>query len=268
MSIVLAQIKKDIQSQRNALIAWGICVGITLIPVILDHFHSAEVPPGKMVDLISLGGMVLTSGFIELVGFSVIALIALYLLIPFLVICIVHEDCLVGTTAFWMTRPILRTKLLVAKAIFIAVLFLPLVLINELNAHDSRGHLWVSAFALISAIAALTSITSGMRQFLGYGMALIIGKAIFAGILATMWIRYFGPSYSIHEGLAEQNFGALKTPQLNATDYVHLIYFIGFSIVIIHQYLTLERKRSLAFLIVVVAVGCLTKLVLAYHGIL
>jgi hypothetical protein len=44
---------------------------------------------------------------------------------------------------------------------------------------------------------------------------------------------------------------------LNAPDFFHLCYFAGFSVVFIHQYLTLQTRRSLAILIAIIVVASL-----------
>jgi len=166
-----------------------------------------------------------------------------------LVVRIVHEDTLLGTTAFWLTRPMPREKLLAAKALFIAILPLPLIL---LGIKFGTGHFWANEFAWIAAFAAIAAITSGLRDFLSYGLALLFGKAIFGGILEKLWAYFHGGSSILTDAEAQRLDIAGKTLHLNAPDLFHLCYLAGFLVVLIHQYLTLKTRRSLALIVTLV----------------
>jgi hypothetical protein len=254
MNIVLAQLKKDIQCQRRPLILWGICLGTGLIPLmflnVFTHFHAPDISNAKvMMGILSLGGLALAC--VLAAGFG------LFLLVPVLVIRIVHEDVLMGTTAFWLTRPIPRKKLLAAKALLIAVLPLPLVLLGGTDARFGTSHFWTAEFAWVAAFAAISSITSGVREFLTYGLALLFGKAVFAGILDKVWSRFHGSSSVFSNGAPHPFSVVAQVLHLNAPDFFHLCYFAGFSVVFIHQYLTLQTRRSLAILIAIIVVASL-----------
>lgn len=252
MNIILAQLKKDIQCQRNPLILWAISLGLGLIPLMLlravAHFYAPDMSSGKdMLGMLSMGGLALACALAA--GFGQL------LLVPVLVIRIVHEDVLMGTTAFWLTRPIPRKQLLAAKALLIAVLPLPLLLLGGNSVHfgagEARlgaGHIWTAELAEIAAFAAVSAITSGVREFLTYGLALLFGKGVLSAILENLWMHFHGAG-SVFSGAALH---------LNAPDWSHLCYFAGLSAVFIHQYLTLQTRRSLAmFIAVIVSVSLL-----------
>ena len=182
-------------------------------------------------------------------------------LVPVLAIRIVHEDTLMGTTAFWLTRPVPREKLLAAKAILISALTVPLTLLaGVMNFHSGADLFWTAELAWMAAFAAVASITSGARDFMTYAVALFFGKSIFAGILEKLWNYFHGGNVAFFNGAMQQLSIVARELYLNASDFYHLCYFAGFSLVFVHQYLTLKTRRSLAILIVIIAVVILLQM--------
>jgi len=264
MNIILAQLKKDLQCQRRPLILWGLCLGLALIPFTLlnmfTHFHPANIADAHaMLGILSIVGLAMSCLFAA--GFG------LFLLVPLLVVRIVHEDPLMGTTAFWLTRPVPREKLLAAKTLLIAMLPLPLLLASGTGARFNTGHFWASELAWIAACAGIASLTLGLLEFIGWGLGLLFGKAVFAGILEKLWLNFHGEGSFLSAGTADQLSTIAQTLHLNATDFFHLCYFAGFSLVFVHQYLTLQRRRSLAILIVTIVVVSLVQTALGPFGI-
>jgi hypothetical protein len=253
MNITLAQLRKDIQCQRGLLIAWAICVGLSILPFtlfwLIPHcFTFSHTNPGTvMVYVLAIGGTVM--------GCAVIVALGLFILLPLLVIRIVHEDVLMGTTAFWRTRPISREKLLSAKAILILSLLIPPLLLAEItNTSMGSGQFWATNLALIAAFAAVASITAGARDFMIYAAVLVFGKGIFASGLKTLWGHFHDSRIAMADAGFQQFSIFTRTLHLGAPDFYHLCYFVGFAAVFIHQYLTLRTKTSLALMIGVIAV--------------
>jgi hypothetical protein len=259
VNIILAQLRKDIQCQRGLLIAWAICAGTSVLPAafiylfpLLNHFPHANAGT-VMVGVLTVGGIAMASAFS--VGFGML------LLLPLLVIRIVHEDVLMGTTAFWLTRPLPREKLLGAKALLISALLVPLILLaGIMNASLGAGHFWIAELAWIAAFAAIASITSGARDFMIYAVALLFGKGVFAGILEKLWSYLHGGNISLVYGGIRQLPTFAREFHLTASDFYHLAYFGGFTAVFIHQYLTIKTKNSVAILIAVIVVVSLLQM--------
>jgi hypothetical protein len=266
MKIVLAQLKKDIQCQRTPLILWGICLGIGLalagMHVALSHLDHSSL---QDLDLSQTQKVVGVISFVAVLGGGTFAVMfGMFLLLPILVIRIVREDTLMGTTAFWLTRPIPREKLLLAKALFIAVLVLPLLVSVGNGARIGESQFWPAETAWIAALAALAAITPGVQALLGYGMALLFGKIIFSGIINAIWKHYHGASTIFPDGVVHVFSSAGEMFHLNASDLCHLCYFAGFSAVFIHQYLTLRTRKSLAiYIATLITVGVLQMLFVA-----
>lgn len=260
MNFVLAQLRKDIQCLRRPLILWGICLALGFVPFVilaaLGHGKSNHLEHLELSDAQTVMGILSFVAIFTACMFA--AAFGLFLLLPILVIRIVHEDTLMGTTAFWLTRPVPRQKLLLAKALFIAVLLLPLLVGLGNGARVGEDKFWPAEAGWIAAVAALASITPGVQGLLGYGVALLFGKIIFSGIINQLWRHYHGEDSGFSDGMIRQISSAGQMFHLNAGDFFHLCYLVGFSAVFIHQYLTLRTRRSLAiFMATLVAVGLL-----------
>jgi len=228
MNIVLAQFKKDIQCQRQSLILWGICLALGVIPIAiiatlsrlqhthLEHYSFSDTQ--KIVGVLSFVAVFTMCMF--LAGFG------MFLLLPVLVIRIVHEDTLMGTTAFWLTRPIPRLELLLAKILFIAVLLLPLILAAGYDVRVGEGQFWPAEIAWIAAVAALASITPGVQGLLGCGAALLFGKIVFSGIIDMLWRHYHGADSVFSDGMIQQFSSAGRILHLSTSDIFHLCYLV------------------------------------------
>ena len=207
-----------------------------------------------MVYVLSIGGIAMACTVIFAVG--------MFVLLPLLVIRIVHEDVLMGTTAFWLTRPLPRGRLLGAKLMLILGLLIPpLTFSLTTKVSAGSGDFWIAELAWIAAFAAVASITSGARDFMIYAVALLFGKGVFAGILEKLWSYLHGGNIPfVDSGILQLSILAREL-HLSASDFYHLAYFGGFTAVFIHQYLTLKTKKSVAILItVIVAVSLLQML--------
>jgi hypothetical protein len=205
MNIVLAQFKKDIQCQRRPLILWVISLALGLIPVAilatLNHLQPTQVERMNFSDTQKIVGVLSYVAIFTMCIFA--AAFGMFLLLPVLVIRVVHEDALMGTTAFWLTRPVPRLKLLLAKTLFIALLLLPLLPLGN-GARVGEGQFWPAEIAWIAAVAALASITPGVQSLLGYGAALLFGKIVFSGIINSLWRHYHGADSAFSGGIIQQ----------------------------------------------------------------
>lgn len=263
MNIVLAQLKKDARCQRRPLILWVICLALGALPyaiaATLSHSH------GKNLDILHLSDAQKIVGVVSMIAIFMMcvtaAMFGMFLLLPILVTRVVHEDPLMGTTAFWQTRPIPRPKLLLAKALFIGVLLVPLMLALANGGKVDQDQFWPAMMAWIAAVAAIAAITPGTAAWFGYGLSFLFGKLVFSGIINQLWSHYHGPSPLFPDETLSPLIAAGRFLHFNASDFFHLCYLVGFSAVFIHQYLTLRTKRSLAlFIATLVAVGVLQML--------
>jgi hypothetical protein len=263
MNIVLAQLKKDLHCQRRPLLLWFICLLVGAIPVVsavaLGHGYGTQLDILHLSDTEKVVGAV--SFVVILMTCVTAAIFGMFLLLPILVTRVVHEDPLMGTTAFWQTRPIPRSKLLLAKALFIGGILLPLMLALARGGKINQDQFWPAMSAWIAGIAAVASITPSTSAWFGHALALFFGKQIFSGIINRLWNQYHGPTPFLSDESLRPLLAIGNALHFNAADFYHLCYLLGFSAVFSHQYLTLRTKRSLALLVATLAAVAVLQMV-------
>ena len=156
---------------------------------------------------------------------------------------LVHDDSMVGSKAFWLSRPISGGVLLTSKLLFLSLaVFLPqkLVLLYGASHVDVAGYLPISidwhAIALFSTPAAVyflmaAALTPSMPRMLLLGG--ILASVATAGLLGVTWFATeLGvlSSASQFEGLFAAN--------------AELFALAGCLAVVCHQYLTRQTTRS------------------------
>ena len=166
MNLVLHQFRKDILRTRVVLALWLVLVVLQFALV------GWTAKPGDAV-MQSLYPMLFTL----LTVFN-------YLLVLVLIPLLVHQEPLVGTTAFWFTRPLARTTLLAAKALFVLMLLaLPILvqsivfLANGVTFHDmvlAAPELLISQLFWILIIATLAVFTPNFARFAIVGAIILV----------------------------------------------------------------------------------------------
>lgn len=180
------------------------------------------------------------------------------LIIIVIVPLIIQDDSLVGTTAFWFTRPISRKALLITKSCLIFTFLTALPLIAEIVVLTANGaafhHILLAApeillekLAFIIPFFILAVLTP---KFSKYALVGIIVFAVIAviGIIASVAAMFLP---AIPKNLF-YNVEFFKNPSLAAScDVAEDVYmiFIG-SILVIHQFLTRNTSRTIKFFVV------------------
>jgi hypothetical protein len=121
----------------------------------------------------------------------------------FLIVCLIHQEKLVGDREWWLTRPHSWKALLTAKLMFIAMFVqlpllcadLAILLSNGLPLAPAWGHLLFRqvclALALVVPAAALAAVTEGLVSFALAALAIFI--AIFLPVANDVEIARWGP---------------------------------------------------------------------------
>ncbi len=172
-----------------------------------------------------------------------------------LVAALIQEDLMVGTTAFWMTRPISGGRLLRAKLLTIALVFLlgPVLVTLPwwLGCNYGADEIaWAAAETVavhaIVVLAALlwAAVTDGLGRFLMWTLVTLAVTPMVTAILG----------YYVRRG----NPGAV--PELMSTRLMvaMAIMAAGILTVLVHQYLTRHTWRSIAVIGATVALSILT----------
>lgn len=173
----------------------------------------------------------------------------------------IQDDSLVGTNAFWVTRPISRKGLLFTKACFaLTLLILPpfiaeffVLYANGVTAHHillAVPEILIEKLAFIIPFFILSVLTP---KFSRYALIGIIIFAVFVviGILHYILSMFF-PIYSKFVYKFLYNFDLYKNPTLElSTKVAEDIYIIVFgSILIAHQFLTRYTARTVRWLVI------------------
>lgn len=152
---------------------------------------------------------------------------------------LIHEDALVGTRAFWMTRPISRGTLLAAKLCFVCPILILLPLISEifvLKAHAFGFHQILLAIPeivmeqcfFLVPLMILASLTIRFSQFALIGAILFVGLTVFA--IGTSFVP-----------------GSLDLSARVVIQLMTIVLGLG---LLIHQYLTRSARRSVIGLVI------------------
>jgi hypothetical protein len=233
MAIILHILKKDLRATWNALAVASI---ILILHVIGAQFAASSLGnyqwrPFGVVSLLIL-------------------LLMLYLNIIGIVDRLIHEDSLIGTSSFWMTRPISRNSLFWAKGlyIFLFLVLVPIAVDFILLLHFGMKSFQVFPFlftllaahlAIICTFVCLAAITPNRKFF-----ALVAPITLICLVLAEIQMDSF-----------DWRRGWISA----FTIFAPLLLSVMFG-VSAHQFLTRKTKRSIALMIggfVTVWLGCL-----------
>lgn len=164
-------------------------------------------------------------------------------LVPF----VVQEQPLVGTTAFWFSRPISRLTLLKAKALFALVLIVLPVLAeaavlaaNGVTLHDvglAAAESVLGDMALILGIAIIAALTANFGRFAIAGAIVLV--ASFLVQMAITGLRLLSHSESVIGMVSD--LGLIKSRGVAA----NLLIVVGGATILANQYLTRKTARSL-----------------------
>ncbi len=196
-------------------------------------------------------------------GLDTVAIILRLALTVVLVPAVVHRQPLVGTVAFWRTRPIPRAGLLAAKALFIGIAFVGLPLAwflvtflgMGLPSDAAAGGAVAVALeqALIAGLSwALASVTATLAQFV-------------VGMLATALITIAGRILSIVIG-APKPFVVTVT---NGEFLEPALFLLGTAMLVlmtVQHHLSLKASRSRVLLLLVLVLSSWTLFARPWRG--
>ena len=128
---------------------------------------------------------------IVLIGSLKIVLLAL------IVSRLVHNDSVVGSTSFWLSRPVSNWQLLAAKSFFlVGTLISPTLLVevlillfNGVTAPDILRSIPETLFYTLVAVAILTvlaALTRNLLQMLAFGLVSVVAMTLFAMVILVI----------------------------------------------------------------------------------
>ncbi len=190
------------------------------------------------------------------------------LMIIVIVPLIIQDDSIVGTTAFWYTRPISRKGLLFAKSCMISTILVMPLLIAELFVLAANGatayHLLlvvpevlIEKLAFIVPFVILATLTPKFSRYA------LVGIIVFAVLVVVAICKSVIPIFLPVLGNYLHNVELFKNPSLGASvDVAKDLYvlLIG-SVLIAHQFLTRHTTKTIKYLVVAFLVmTCFTRL--------
>ena len=166
-------------------------------------------------------------------------MLLLSIIVPFVIL----GDPLVGTTGFWLTRPISRPTLLTSKALFAAaVIVLPAVLVevvafaaNRMTPHYIAlvvPDVILGKLTLILAVGAIAALTPNFGRFAIAAATLVV--VLVAQEFVAGWMRFLSAK------------GPRAISLTRSCDVAVCLWIIfGGGAVVVHQYLTRKTTRSI-----------------------
>ncbi len=236
MNLVMHLFKKDVRRLR-------VLLGLWLLLVVLQAVLIGTAPGA------SAGDMALQIVFyLAAMLFPLLQLGALVVIIPLLV----QDEPLVGTTAFWFTRPIARQDLLASKGAFMLALLVLPPLLAELAMLICNGvtprHVALAApevlLTQLSAVLMIWTLASVTRTFARFAIV---------GIIVVVVMGIIGFAVGIAQLFQDNVFKNLREISLTLSAQVvsSIVGIVLCSVAIVYQYLT--RKTAHAIVLV-----CLT----------
>jgi ABC-type transport system involved in multi-copper enzyme maturation permease subunit len=145
--------------------------------------------------------------------FSMLNPIVLYLILVPIIVRLIHEDSLVGTSAFWMTRPISRNSLLLAKGLFVFLFLVvvPLaaniVLLFHFGMKSSQALPFLLTIlaihlAIICVFASLAVVTPNWSHFVAAAIAAVAYQFVANNWCHRTWCRSASISHSQNAALS------------------------------------------------------------------
>ncbi len=229
-------LEKDLKRFRFILLSWLGVVGVTQ-------------------GIALLGGTLLSTQLmfriiqpLVLQSLSVLQAVLMIIFVPL----IIQADPTVGTTAFWMTRPVSRFSLLRAKVVLVGSLFVGLPLLLEIVVLAVNGLGWkdilpaavliaIEKSACVAPVFLMAGVTEKFHKFVLTGMAAALA-GLTAGALFSVLARGLFLGGAMAERGGEDGF---LIPGMTAVSLSHqalMIFVCAF--LIAYQYKTRRTSRT------------------------
>lgn len=241
MNVVTHIFKKDLRRSRLLLTAWLFLLALEflLIGIAGTSFEPQSEPAKNTYEM--LQGLTPTLRWL-----------ALIVIVPLLI----QEEPLVGTTAFWFTRPISRGSLLKSKTLFVLVILTLPPLVAELivlaangtTIHDlllAAPEIMLLQLLVILCAAVLAVLTPDFGRFAIVVVVGVLGVFLLAVLINSImvWVAALNP---------KPGFGPPEPASLMHSTGVaaRLLAVAAAAVMIVHQYLTRKTARTIGGLVV------------------
>ena len=235
MNLAWHVFKKDVRHLRGLLAAWVLLVAV-----------QAGLSGSGLASSADNLAWEITFGIISFLV-PLLQSLVIFAVVPLLI----QDEPLVGTTAFWFTRPIARRDLLQAKVLFCGGLLVLVPAVVELAVlaanQASPGQLLLAVpeillnrLGTLLMVAALAVLTPNFARFVLYAVLLLVAFVVvyFVIYIATLFIN---PMLMMKMA---------REPSLTVSRSIvaSLVGVAGYLAVVLHQYLRRRTKMSAALL--------------------
>jgi hypothetical protein len=241
----MLQLKKDVRRHWLLLASWGLILAIQPILNIIPFSNVISNQIGAI--------------------FSTLVVSVQSLLLLVMIPLLVHDEPLVDSTAFWLTRPLSAGTILLTKTLFIALLIVLPALAAEImfiaNGYSFRQilpgvpEIIIEKLALVVPLVIIASLT---RNFAIYAVVCVITVVASYFILPLLgWIlsMFFMPLVFSSFSHLNPTSGLMMSRKVVA-DIVLIL--IG-SFIVYCQYITRNTRRSIVYSIVLIIILLLVK---------
>ncbi len=264
MNLALHLVACDLRCMRHYLSLW---LGLVILQAVLVGYapHLSPDYPGDR------GHFFFLSSFAWLVAVLKICLLAV------IVTQLVQKDSTIGSTAFWLSRPVSRARLLSGKVLFLVLaIILPLLLVevgllffSGVTPHDTLRSVPQTVFLALLAVATLmmlAAVTSSLARMIFAGGVALVGLPLLWFLVGGAWVLYLlDPGTVVDVDVP----AAQPVPPPSLSTYVvgiALVLLVTAVAVVGYQYLT---RRTTGSRIILVAGVCLVLLSMGHwEGVL
>ena len=165
-------------------------------------------------------------------------------LLPIMVARLVHDDLLVGSTAFWLDRPITGRQLLLGKSLFLGLAVILPLFVVELLLLGFHGVTLRDVFRSIPQILAYELLLISVLLLLAAVTRKLVHAALLGllGVVGWMWFYNFSRNLFSKQVDLGDSFGMTLA---TSREIAFLLTHIGVAgIVVGHQYLTRRTGKS------------------------
>ncbi len=264
MNLTLHLVGSDLRYLRHYL---GLWLGLVILQAVLVGY-APQISPVSTVE---------RAHAFSLSSFAWLVAVLKSCLLAVIVAQLVQKDCTVGSSAFWLSRPVSRARLLAGKVFFlVAAIILPWLLVEVglffltgVTPHDILRSVPQILFLTLLAVAILmmlAAVTSSLARMILAGGVALLG-------LPLLWLFVWG-AWSLFR-LGTGTFASDDiTVALPVPPPIYDTVYVGIALVLLvtavavvgHQYLT---RRTTGSRIILLAGVCLVLLSMGrWEGVL
>ena len=184
-------------------------------------------------------------------------------LIVVLIPMIIQDEPLVGTTAFWFTRPLSRQQVLSTKFLMVSILLVLVPLLVEITVLAVNHvpltfvllavpEIIIDSLAFIMPFFLLASLTSRFSRYALGGIIVFAACIVWFILIMVLAIAFPGFTGFVERHFYSHNYQMMFSETMRQTSELvqHLLTILLFGALVVHQYLTRYTARTIRWTVV------------------